>query len=215
VSAPRPSFASLVRRLDIRPAEVAALAVLVLGALVAVGLLWWLHRPAVVPGASLAEPDAAATTDPGGLAISSGEVIVHVAGAVKNPGVYTLPGGSRVGEAVTAAGGAMKRGVLDGLNLARVLTDGEQVLVPDRRSQAPPAPGGGAGGDAGAPAAKLSLNQATAAEFETLPGIGPVLAERIVQHRDTVGGFKEVGDLRDVSGIGEKTFQALAELVSL
>lgn len=215
MSALRPSLASLARRLDVRPAEVAALALLVTGALVAVGLLWWLHRPVAAEEASPPQIGAAATEDPTGLDVSSGEVIVHVAGAVRQPGVYTLPGGSRVGDAVTAAGGATRRAVLDGLNLARVVTDGEQVLVPDRRSQPTIAGGGGGEASGAAPATKLNLNQATATDFETLPGIGPVLASRIVQHRDSVGGFKEVGELRDVPGIGEKTFQALAELVSV
>ena len=219
MSHPKPSLVSLVRRLDVRPAEVVALALLATGAVAVVALLWWLNG-STDPGPAVAAPamDAAATADPGGLGLSSGEVIVHVAGAVRQPGVYTLPGGSRVGEAVNAAGGATRRAVLDGLNLARVVVDGEQVLVPDKRSQAPPAGaagGGGAAGAAGAPAAKLRLNQASETDFETLPGIGPVLASRIVQHRDSVGGFKEVGELRDVPGIGEKTFQSLVDLVTL
>ena len=192
------------------------MAVLVSGALIAVGLTWWLHRPTDgADGSAPAGADATASESAGGLEVSAADVIVHVAGAVHRPGVFTLPGGSRVGEAVEAAGGATRRAQLDGLNLARVLTDGEQVLVPDRRSQAAAAAPGAGGASAAAPAAKLSLNQATAADFETLPGIGPVLAERIVAHRDSVGGFKDVGELRDVSGIGEKTFQALAELVTL
>lgn len=216
MSAPKPTFVSLVQRLDVRPAEVVALAVLVAGAVVAVALLWWLQRPvSVSAGLSAPQAEAGPSEDPTGLDVAAGEVIVHVAGAVREPGVYTLPGGSRVGEAVTAAGGATRRAVLDGLNLARVVTDGEQVLVPDKRSQ--PSVDAGSGGEASgaAPAAKVNLNQATAADFETLPGIGPVLASRIAEHRDSIGGFKEVGQLRDVPGIGEKTFQALVELVSL
>jgi competence protein ComEA len=216
VSDPRPSLVSLVQRLDVRPAEVAALTLLAAGALAAVALLWWLQRPEMVPAAHLPTSEATATADDaGGLEVSAGEVIVHVAGAVRQPGVYTLPGGSRVGEAVAAAGGETRKAVLDGLNLARVLVDGEQVVVPDRRAQAAGADGDTSAAGDDAQGAKVSLNQATAADFETLPGIGPVLASRIVQHRDSVGGFKEVGQLRDVPGIGEKTFQALAELVSL
>lgn len=214
MSAPKPLLPTLVRRLDVRPAEVVALAVLVSGALIAVGLTWWLHRPTEVAGGpALSEVGAVASESAGGLEVSAADIIVHVAGAVRKPGVFTLAGGSRVGEAVAAAGGPTSRAQLDGLNLARVLTDGEQVLVPDKRSQAA-APGAG-GASAAAPAAKLNLNQATAADFETLPGIGPVLAQRIIDHRDSIGGFTEIGQLRDVPGIGEKTFQALAELVSL
>lgn len=216
MSDPKTPLPAILRDLDVRPAEVAALALLVMGAVAAVALLWWVeHDPGTPLGVEPIATDATAPPDAGDLDISAGEVIVHVTGAVKQPGVYTLPGGSRVGEAVTAAGGATRRAVLDGLNLARVLTDGEQVLVPDKRAPAAAAEPDVAGGGAPAPAAKLNLNQATAAEYETLPGIGPVLASRIVQHRDSVGGFKEVGELRDVPGIGEKTFQALAELVSL
>lgn len=208
-----------LRRLGCSPAEVLALAILAVASLACVALLWLLARPAAVPAGAL--PTEAATA--GGIVISDTPVIVHVAGAVTRPGVYTLAGGSRVGDAVTAAGGPLPRAVLDGLNLARPLTDGEQVLVPDKTQVA--APAGGAGGGAspgGSPAAGaagahprlVSLNTATLADLETLPGIGPVLAQRIIDHRDSIGGFTEIGQLRDVSGIGEKTFQSLAKLVS-
>ena len=216
MSDPKTALPAVLRDLDVRPAEVAALLLLTTGAVAAVALLWWIgHEPAPRPGAEPTVSDVSEPPDAGGLDIAAGDVIVHVAGAVQQPGVFTLPGGSRVGEAIEAAGGATRRAVLDALNLARVVADGEQVLVPDRRSQAstPATHGGGTTG--AAPATKLSVNQAAAADFETLPGIGPVLASRIVQHRDSVGGFKTVGELRDVPGIGEKTFQALAELVSL
>lgn len=216
MSDPKTPLPAILRDLDVRPAEVAALLLLVLGAVAAVALLWWVdHGPVPPAGVEPAASDATPAPDDGGLNIAAGEVIVHVAGAVREPGVYTLSGGSRVGEAVTAAGGATRRAVLDGLNLARVLTDGEQVLVPDKRAAAAAVDPGAAGGGVPAPAAKLNLNQATAAEYETLPGIGPVLAQRIADHRDSIGGFTQIGQLRDVPGIGEKTFQALADLVSL
>lgn len=203
------------------PAEVVALAVLAAASVVAVGLLWLLARPGSVappsaaPGVVVASPSAGASP----LGVTRAEVIVHVAGAVARPGVYSMPGGSRVGDAVAKAGGPLRKAVLDGLNLARPLTDGEQVVVPDRASTAaagapavPATPGPPA--DA-APTATVNLNTATLADLETLPGIGPVLAQAIVDYRDSVGGFTEIGELRDVSGIGEKTFQALAPLVSL
>lgn len=208
---PLPSARALLRRLGCTPAEGLAIAVLALGALAVLGVLWLQSRPA---GSAVVAPSVGATASPEGLEVSAGEVVVHVAGAVRSPGVYTLPGGSRVGEAVAAAGGPRRKAVLDGLNLARPVTDGEQVLVPRRGA------GGGAEAeaatpDAGAAGGKLNINQATAADLETLPGIGPVLASRIAEHRDSIGGFKEVGELRDVPGIGEKTFQALVDLVTL
>lgn len=209
----------MLRRLGCTPAEVAALAVLAAASVATVGLLWVLARPIpAAPGAPSPAVAASASPGSGPLRVTNAEVIVHVAGAVARPGVYTMPGGSRVGDAVKEAGGPLRKAVLDGLNLARPLTDGEQVVVPDRSSaQVPPGASAAAspGAAGAAPTATVSLNQATVADLETLPGIGPVLAARIISHRDSVGGFKEVGELRDVPGIGEKTFQSLADLVSL
>ena len=184
----------------------------------AVGLLWLIARPAPAPvpaGPPAVVPGPSPGASP--LGVTTAEVIVHVAGAVARPGVYSMPGGSRVGDAVTKAGGPLRKAVLDGLNLARPLTDGEQVVVPDRSAAAAPvSPAAPANpGSAGAATPAVNLNTATIAELETLPGIGPVLAQAIVDYRDSAGGFTEVGELRDVSGIGEKTFQALAPLVSL
>ena len=209
--------AAAVRRLRCTPAEALALAVLAAGALLALGLLWLLARPEL-PGTIAAALPTEVASDSGGLEVSAGEVVVHVAGAVHSPGVYTLAGGSRVGEAIAAAGGPRRKAVLDGLNLARPLTDGEQVVVPDRRVAAqPPADttDSGGTGSAAAPGTPINLNQATPADLEELPNIGPVLAQRIVDHRESIGGFTEIGQLRDVPGIGEKTFQALAELVTV
>ena len=217
----------MLRRLGCTPAEAVALAILAVAAVAAVGLLWLQANPSLigppVSGAAVEASEVASESGP--LVVSDADVIVHVAGAVARPGVYTLPGGSRVGDALTAAGGAGRRAVLDTLNLARPLTDGEQILVPDERAlkaatSGTPASPGAAPPSTGAPAAgstpaSVSLNQATVADLETLPGIGPVLAQRIIDHRDSIGGFTEVGQLREVSGIGEKTFQSLAPLVSL
>lgn len=214
------SIVAALRRLGCTPAEVAALAVLATASVAAVGLLWVLSRagPGPLPGhgapAISVAPSAGATP----LGVTDAPVIVHVAGAVARPGVYTMPGGSRVGDAVTEAGGPLRKAVLDGLNLARPLTDGEQVVVPDRAAAAvaPAAPAPSPGSTLGGAApALVNLNTATIADLETLPGIGPVTAQAILDYRASVGGFKSVGELRDVSGIGEKTFQALAPLVSL
>lgn len=188
---------------------------LAVAALCAGGGLWLLAHPSR-PAAVTSRPTTL-PSDAAGIEVDGGEVIVHVAGAVEAPGVYTLPGGSRVADAVDVAGGPSRKAVLHGLNLARPLTDGEQILVPDRTAAAASPPSNQPGGaPAAAPAsAKVNLNQADAATLETLPNIGPVLAQRIIEHRDSVGGFTSVGQLREVTGIGEKTFQAIAEMVSV
>lgn len=213
------SFVAALRRLGCTPAEALALAILAAAAAAIVALLWLADGGTSAPltsGSPSEEP-----SDGAGVVLTEGEVIVHVAGAVAKPGVYTLPGGSRVGDALVAAGGTRPRAVVDGLNLARPLTDGEQVLVPDRASTRPAAAAAAPGGATPAPSGgapspgAVSLNTATVVDLEALPGIGPVLAQAIVDYRDSVGGFKNVSELRDVSGIGEKTFQALAPLVTL
>lgn len=142
-------------------------------------------------------------------------VTVHVTGAVTIPGVVTLPAGARVAEAVVAAGGAQPDAGLERLNLARVLTDGEHVHLPRQGEADPvPAPGSESAGSGGIAAdGRLDLNRATAADLETLPGIGPSRAAAIVEHRERHGPFTAPGDLRDVPGIGEATFQRLAERV--
>ncbi|MGH8932668.1 MAG: ComEA family DNA-binding protein [Egibacteraceae bacterium] len=202
----------LIAGLGCTPAECLALAVLVLGAVAALGLLWRGGRP----GPVVNEPLPVGSE---GITVQSEEVVVHVAGAVVAPGVYRLPGGSRIADALSAAGGARPGAALDALNLARPLSDGEQLLVP----LAPPpgtAPSASAPVAGGIPSAKrpdgtLDLNRATADDLDELPGIGPILAERIISHRGQKGGFTSAGQLRDVPGIGEKTFQDLAGLVGV
>lgn len=142
------------------------------------------------------------------------EVVVDVAGKVRTPGIVVLPAGSRVVDALAAAGGA-KRGVdLTSLNLARRLVDGEQILVGKS-----PAAGVGAAPSSGVPSAPagalVNLNSASQAELETLPGIGPVTAAAIVEWRERHGGFTAVEDLLEVDGIGEVTLERLAPLVSV
>lgn len=189
--------------LNATPAETAGLAVLLAGALAVAGLVWWTSHPGRPAGsaAPAAVPTATAPT----------RLTVHVAGAVHRPGVVTLPHGSRVTDAIDEAGGAQPDAVLAALNLARVLEDGERVLVPS-----PDDPEvASAGGAAERPDGRIDLNRATADQLEELPGIGPVLARRIVEHREDHGPFTEVGELREVPGIGERTFQSLAELVTV
>jgi competence protein ComEA len=213
---PRDRLAALLGGAGLSRAEALALLVLVMGALAGLGLLWWAMRPPPAAGGppGLDLGSVAAPEDP---ATESGEVVVHVAGLVVLPGVHRLPAGARVADAIEAAGGARAGAWLDGLNLARRLTDGEQLLVPAEGAP-PPVGGDGGAGPASSgirPDGTVDLNLATAAELQTLPGVGPVLSERIVAHREQHGPFASVGELRDVAGIGEKTFQALADLVSV
>ena len=138
-------------------------------------------------------------------------VVVHVAGLVAAPGVFELPVGSRVVDALRAAGGAQPGVDTSTLNLARVLVDGEQIAV-----GVPAAPGSGGGpgpGGSAAPGAPLDLNTATEAELDALPGVGPVLAGRIVAWRVDHGAFTAVEELLEVSGIGTATLADLAGLV--
>jgi len=136
--------------------------------------------------------------------------VVHVSGAVLAPGVVELPRGARVADAITAAGGAAPDAQLDRLNLARVVDDGEQVHVARAGEDAPPPESTASRGVL--PDGRIDLNAASAAELETLPGVGPARAQAIIAERE-VRPFRVPGDLRRVPGIGEVTFQRLAPLV--
>ncbi|WP_245730790.1 ComEA family DNA-binding protein [Micromonospora pallida] len=196
----------------------AVAAVVVLGA----GFWAWRSRPQVepvpAPSASAALPADAAPAPPSGS--GAAELVVAVAGRVRRPGLVRLPAGARVADAIEAAGGAQPGVDVALLNLARRVTDGELILVgvtpppgagPTAAGAAP-----GAGGP-GAPAAggKVNLNTATVAQLDTLPGVGPVLAQRIIDHRDRQGGFRSVGDLRQVEGIGDARYEQLKDLVTV
>jgi len=138
-------------------------------------------------------------------------LIVHVAGKVRTPGVVTLPKGSRVLDAVDAAGGALDGVDLTGLNLARQVADGEQVLV----GVTPPPGTDVAGGASNATADLVNLNTATSEQLDALPGIGPALAGRILAWREEHGRFGSVEELQEVSGIGPARFAELADLVTV
>ncbi|NEN76823.1 ComEA family DNA-binding protein [Nocardioides zeae] len=175
-----------------------------------------LATPPSDPGAGTAgEPESGADA----TAASTGEVVVHVAGRVVRPGIVVLPGGSRVADAVEAAGGVVPDTDLSGLNLARVLVDGEQVLVGlDPSEGAPAAPGAAAPGGpgAGTPTGGLvDLNTADLAALDLLPGVGPVTAQAIIDWREENGGFSHVDELLEVKGIGEATLAELAPLVTV
>ncbi len=132
----------------------------------------------------------------------SGDVVVHVAGEVERPGVYRLPGGSRVADAVERAGGLTGRGAADAINLAARLSDGQQVVVAGR------AAAGAAAGTA-TEDGPISLGSASVEQLDTIEGIGPVTAQKILEFRDEQGGFSSVDELDEVPGIGPATMDAL------
>lgn len=204
----------LEERVGLSRADLLGLVVALLGCVVAtlVALRVPLVPAVPSPAPVASETDAAVPAEPAG-----GPLLVHVAGAVARPGIVELRTGDRVADAVDAAGGALPGAALDGLNLARPLVDGEQVLVPVVGEQPPTEAAVGDGGttDARLPDGRLDLNAATAADLEELPGVGPVLAGRILAHRDAEGPFTDAADLRDVAGIGEATWASLRDLVGV
>ena len=139
-------------------------------------------------------------------------LVVDVAGEVRRPGLVRVRKGARAGEAVQLAGGVTRHADPAGVNLAAPLADGQQVVVPRRGAAAagavPSDPAAGAAPGA-APAASISLGSATVAQLDTLDGIGPTLAGRIVQYRTEHGGFQSIDELKQVDGIGEKRFESL------
>lgn len=170
--------------------------------------LAWRSRPQVTP----APPALAVSAAPSApAATATSRLIVSVNGKVQRPGLVELPAGARVADAITAAGGALPGTDLSGLNLARKVIDGEMISV---GVPAPPgaAPPGGTGTGGGGP---VNLNTATLADLQTLPGIGEVLAQRIVEYRDRHGGFRAVTDLRQVDGIGDAKFAQLKDRVTV
>jgi competence protein ComEA len=180
----------------------AALAVLVLGG-------WYLSRGGA--GEATAAPPIKVADGGGG---GGGAVVVHVAGAVRNAGVYRLRAGARVNDALARAGGATPRADLSQVNLAAKVEDGRQVLVPRRvatPAAAPAAPTGTAA--PGQPTVAVNLNTATLEQLDTLPGVGPATAQKILDYREQHGGFGSVDELGEVPGIGDVRLAALRDLV--
>ncbi len=166
--------------------------------------------PVPAPASSLPVATAAVATAP-----VAADVVVHVAGEVRRPGVYRLRAGARVADAVQRAGGETRRGDPDAINLAARLTDGQQVLVPRRGSTAVGAAGVGTGAAAAAPSGPVNLNTATAEQLETLDGVGPATAEKILAYRTEHGSFTSVDELAEVPGIGPKKLAALRDAVTV
>lgn len=186
---------------------------LALGITVLVGIVQsGASAPEVVPIDGPSASSGAANAD-----VSAGSLYVHVSGAVARPGLYRLEGGARLVDAVAAAGGFAEDADEAGVNLARPVSDGEQVVVPV--VGAAPAAGSGAagGGAAGGVAgdARVNLNTATVADLDTLPRVGPAIAQRIIDWRTTNGRFSAVDDLLSVPGIGEKMLESLRPLVAV
>jgi competence protein ComEA len=207
-----------LRGADVAPSRTAVvgLAGLLAAALAVALVLTWLQRPreSPVPSVHRSVPASAVASLPA-TATPAPDVVVHVTGAVRRPGLVDLPGGSRVDDAVSAAGGATHRADLASVNLARVLVDGEQIVVL-RKGQAAAALVGAPGppGDSSAaPGQPVDLNSATLEQLDGLPGVGPVLAQRILDWRTAHGRFSSVDELTEVSGIGERTLADLRALV--
>lgn len=203
-------------RAGLQPAPAAVVVLVVLLALAVTALVTGLGRPRVQPIEPVPDSTILSTGTPAPASDDSapgGEtgsaLVVHVAGKVANPGIVQLPPGSRVIDAIDAVGGAEDGVDLTALNLARVLSDGEQVLV-----GVDGAPQPAAGQNASGPA-PVSLNGADTEQLATLPGIGPTLAARIVQWREQNGRFTAVDELLEVTGIGPAKYEEIAELVTL
>lgn len=214
-----------------RRSLVALLVVLAVAAVFAAQHFWaGRTQPVRAPDVVGAAPDRGAEPSPlpgappspegGGRPVagsSGGRIVVDVSGKVRSPGILRMPAGSRVADALKAAGGVRPGADTEGLNRARLLIDGEQVVVgaPATAPVAPAAPGAGtAAGPTGAsPAAPISLNTATTEQLDELPGVGPVLAQHIIDYRTEQGGFRSVDELREVNGIGDKRYADLQNLV--
>jgi len=220
---------------DMPPGVVAAVLVLAAIAVIWAAWRWW---PGGVAAASSerSAPDAADTVSEAGedapvaeslapepsvaAAASETSLVVHVAGEVRHPGVYHLAAGARVVDAVESAGGLLGNAAGDALNLARQVTDGEQIVVPSTDAVANgtaqagsvPAPVGSAGSapQAGAP---VNINTADEAALDTLPGVGPSTAQKIIADREQNGAFASPEDLGRVSGIGPKRLESLKDLI--
>jgi competence protein ComEA len=183
-------------------------------AVVTAAVFAWRARP-VVRAAPLPVVTSVAAASPAPPA-----VVVDVQGRVRRPGIVRLPAGSRVVQAVRAAGGTVAGTDTASLNLARILTDGEQLLVgpfppvtgPAGRGTGPTGPGS-AGPEAAGAATVVDLNTASTEQLEELPGVGPVLAQRILDWRTEHGRFSSVDDLQEVNGIGARRFEDLKDRV--
>ncbi len=217
VDSPKPGM-----QISWSPRSLKAFGAIAAALLVVLGFQWWNSQPGDSPsitqgaigqdafGQDAFGQNAFGMESPTGLELDAGlsagvntmdvGVTVHVAGAVKSPGLYQLPIGSRIADAIAAAGGTTKKSAADSVNLARELVDGEQILVGAQ----------GISGQVG-----ISINSSSAEQLEELPGIGPVLAERIVDHRTAQGPFTAIDQLAEVSGIGDSVLEKIRSAATL
>ena len=203
---------------DVRPAARRAPRLkLGVGAAVTLGLVvlsaavgWGILRGQAAPVQSISLDEAASETSE--VRVSGDGLYVHVLGEVADPGLYILAADARLVDALAAAGGTSDAADLRAVNLARQLSDGEQIIVPKQGEHDEQAPGG-TGETGGSADGKIDLNTADQAALETLPRIGPALAQRILEWREENGRFRSVDDLLAVSGIGEKMLEGVRDKV--
>ena len=166
---------------------------------VAVGLvLWWQGRPVELA----LQPAEVVVTE---VQSPVATIFVHVVGDVAKAGVYELAAGSRVVDAIAAAGGPLRAAKLINLNLARVLFDGEHIIIGDHQLQP----------NYSSQLGKVNLNLATSSQLDQLPGIGPVIAARILQHRDENGPFRQISDIQQVAGIVDVIYSKIKDQISV
>ena len=167
-------------------------------------------REAPAQVAPPATEQASSPSAEGGESAPAGSLLVHVAGAVRSPGLYEFPKGARVADAIDTAGGPLPKADVDELNLAEPLVDGTRVLVVKIGEQASSAPTAGP-----AESPLIPVNAADQVQLESIPGIGPVTAAAILEHRETIGGFDSVEQLLDVDGIGPATLENIRSYLTL
>lgn len=184
------------------PSRRLTIAVLVLVAIIAFAINTVFKEPTVVT--------VSASSSPTALEVRKPSFYVHIVGQVKYPGIYSLEVGSRLIDAVVASGGFLAKADQASVNLARQLSDGEQIFVLAVGQSVSSVSGGGSAGPG-----LISINRASQAELEALPGVGPALAGRIIDWRSANGGFKKLEDLKSVGGIGDKLFSGFAKQITL
>ncbi|MGE5654649.1 MAG: helix-hairpin-helix domain-containing protein [Bacillota bacterium] len=183
--------------------------------LIVTGATWWRMQakaPVVIasPRGSEGSSNVSVSNPPVAVAKSE-QVIVHISGAVRQPGLYSVPLGARLNDAVQIAGGALAEADLDAVNLAAPLVDGQKYLIPVKGQQATALSSGSTSPSSG----KININTAEAKTLEQLPGVGEVRAKAIIEYRQKNGPFRSIEDLKKITGIGDKTFEQLRDQVTV